>query len=78
MLRRAAGAGHQGKITGRLDFDGIDRGTDKRGRRLRCGESEKTTTGWRASCSCKAGAAVPATVLDPFLGAGTTRASRSS
>jgi DNA modification methylase len=33
---------------------------------------ETTTIGWQPSCSCAAGDAVPATVLDPFLGAGTT------
>jgi hypothetical protein len=31
-----------------------------------------TTTGWRASCQCAAGDPVPCTVLDPFLGSGTT------
>ena len=30
------------------------------------------TTGWRPSCECDAGDPVPATVLDPFLGSGTT------
>jgi len=33
--------------------------------------SEYQTTGWRASCACDA-ATVPCTVLDPFIGAGTT------
>jgi DNA modification methylase len=32
---------------------------------------EKTTTGWRPSCSCNA-PTVPAVVLDPFMGSGTT------
>jgi len=31
-----------------------------------------TTTGWRAGCACDAGEPVPATVLDPFCGSGTT------
>ncbi len=31
-----------------------------------------TTTGWSPSCSCNAGAPVPCTVLDPFVGSGTT------
>ena len=31
-----------------------------------------TTTGWRAGCGCDAGEPVPATVLDPFCGSGTT------
>jgi hypothetical protein len=30
------------------------------------------TIGWKASCQCNAGNAVPATCLDPFAGAGTT------
>jgi DNA modification methylase len=30
------------------------------------------TIGWRPSCSCNAGQVVPATVLEPFLGSGTT------
>ena len=33
-----------------------------------------TTTGWRPSCDCDAGDAIPATVLDPFAGSGTTLA----
>ncbi|MFH1226787.1 MAG: site-specific DNA-methyltransferase [Planctomycetota bacterium] len=35
------------------------------------GYTETKTTGWRATCQCKAGV-VPAVVLDPFMGAGTT------
>lgn len=31
-----------------------------------------TTTGWTPTCACRAGAPVPATVLDPFAGSGTT------
>ena len=31
-----------------------------------------TTTGWRAGCDCDACEPVPATVLDPFCGSGTT------
>lgn len=33
---------------------------------------ESTTLGWRASCACINGQDVPATILDPFLGSGTT------
>jgi DNA modification methylase len=51
--------------------DGIDRGDDKRGRKRRCGNSDTATAGWRSSCECSL-EPVPATVLDPFLGAGTT------
>lgn len=32
------------------------------------------TAGWRASCDCNAGEPVPAIVLDPFCGSGTTGA----
>ncbi len=34
--------------------------------------ASRGTIGWRPTCSCDAGDPVPATVLDPFLGAGTT------
>ena len=33
---------------------------------------ESATTGWQATCKCKTTKRVPATVLDPFGGAGTT------
>lgn len=36
------------------------------------GTTAATTTGWRPTCACDAGDPVPATVLDPFCGAGTT------
>lgn len=31
-----------------------------------------TTTGWEPTCACDAGDPVPSTILDPFLGSGTT------
>lgn len=34
--------------------------------------SQATTTGWQPACHCNAGEPIPATVLDPFGGAGTT------
>jgi DNA modification methylase len=34
--------------------------------------AEYVTKGWQASCACDAGEPVPAVVLDPFAGAGTT------
>jgi hypothetical protein len=37
-----------------------------------CPDPETQTIGWRPSCSCDAGDPQPATVLDPFLGSGTT------
>jgi DNA modification methylase len=36
------------------------------------GNNNITTTGWRPTCSCDAGEPVPCTVLDPFVGSGTT------
>ena len=36
-------------------------------------ENQRTETlGWHATCRCAAGEPIAATVLDPFLGAGTT------
>jgi hypothetical protein len=55
--------------------DGIDRGDDKRGRKIRCGGSDQVTVGWEQTCDCnplEPLEPVPAIVLDPFLGAGTT------
>lgn len=31
-----------------------------------------TTIGWRPTCACEAGQPIPATILDPFVGSGTT------
>ena len=36
------------------------------------GRTQTATTGWKAACSCDADNPVPATVLDPFSGSGTT------
>ena len=36
------------------------------------GPSHGVTRGWRAACACAPHAPVPATVLDPFAGSGTT------
>ncbi len=47
-----------------LSLSGSSHGWAQRG-------SKAHTTGWQPSCSCNAGI-VPATVLDPFAGAGTT------
>jgi DNA modification methylase len=43
-----------------------------RGNKFYEGYVPPKTIGWRPSCSCNAGDPIPATVLDPFLGAGTT------
>lgn len=44
----------------------------KRGNDGRC-SPKSTTLGWRPTCDCPQKEAIPATVLDPFDGAGTTR-----
>lgn len=36
------------------------------------GNSATTTTGWQPTCTCDAGEPIPATVLDPFNGSGTS------
>jgi len=42
-------------------WEGVPRGINK-----------VSTTGWRPTCTCDAGDPIPATVLDPFVGSGTT------
>jgi len=37
-----------------------------------CANNDQKTVGWQPTCTCNAGEPVPATVLDPFSGAGTT------
>jgi len=55
------GNGSQKPMDKSNGWDGFPRGT-----------TAVTTTGWRPTCQCDAGPPVPATVLDPFLGSGTT------
>ena len=40
--------------------------------RGRVGDPISETLGWRATCGCDASEPIPPTVLDPFLGSGTT------
>jgi len=48
----------------------VDRNGAQRGKHAQ--PTESTTLGWRPTCSCNCPDKVPATVLDPFAGAGTT------
>lgn len=60
------------KVIGRtrLTGHGID---DFAGTADRAGEQLTTTLGWQPSCKCAdAGDPIPATVIDPFFGSGTT------
>jgi hypothetical protein len=53
--------------------DGNDQGSNRqRDGHLPGWARADQTLGWLPSCGCNAGAPVPATVLDPFAGAGTT------
>ena len=36
------------------------------------GDASVTTVGWRPTCACPPADPIPCTVLDPFLGSGTT------
>jgi DNA modification methylase len=64
----------KGDPVGRRDKGSVDQFVDLNDGRA--GQRPVTTIGWRASCDCAAGGKytdpIPATVLDPFLGAGTT------
>lgn len=62
--RQATRPGTTSKLTG----DSLTDGNRDPGRHV----TTVTTTGWEPACKCGAGAPVPATVLDPFGGAGTT------
>jgi hypothetical protein len=46
----------------------------KRGRSHEPLNKRRTTTGWQPTCDCKNNDPVPAVVLDPFAGSGTTLA----
>jgi DNA modification methylase len=41
-------------------------------RRILAGMVKKQTVNWEPTCTCNAGDPIPCTVLDPFLGSGTT------
>ncbi|KKM20683.1 hypothetical protein LCGC14_1642940, partial [marine sediment metagenome] len=40
-------------LIGNRERDGIDRGIDKRGERIRAGDPESKTIGWEPGCECK-------------------------
>jgi hypothetical protein len=64
--RPKAGPGGYGSATSTLSLSGNgSKEWAERGAKVR-------TVDWRPSCRCDAGPPIPATVLDPFLGSGTT------
>jgi hypothetical protein len=68
IIKHMTSTSHQGpgylQKSGRNDGSGCRHGMFT--------DAESQTVGWRPSCACKAGDPIPATVLDPFAGAGTT------
>ncbi len=62
--RKNAGERHgSGYAVGRLDA---------RGKCPSGLQTDSQTLGWQPACTCNAGDPIPCTVLDPFLGSGTT------
>ena len=59
-----------GQSTKGHDSAGVQNASDVK-RRILAGMTDRTST-WAAGCGCDAGATVPALVLDPFGGSGTT------
>jgi hypothetical protein len=71
---RSAVAPRVVKVIGRTGTKAAGIGADcEKGTKGRAGEVNSQTIGWRASCGCAVGDPVPATVLDPFLGAPARR-----
>jgi hypothetical protein len=72
--RAASGAdasgGYNGQSTKNHDAAGVQNASDVK-RRILEGMRHKTFD-WQPSCRCDSRAPVPCTVLDPFVGAGTT------
>ena len=60
LQKGVRGAGNQKPMGASNEWDGFPRGT-----------TETHTTGWQPTCACDADV-IPATVLDPFIGSGTT------
>jgi DNA modification methylase len=52
--------------------DGVVTGASLSAVYRKYGYAESTTLGWSPSCSCPPAEPIPATVLDPFVGSGTT------
>ena len=65
------GAGEKAKSC-RGDGNGFNKVLREDGRGGDLATKRRETLGWRATCGCDAGEPLPATVLDPFLGSGTT------
>lgn len=71
IVEKDGGTWEQRKADGHAMRYGMDAINERDGVHL--GGSTATTTGWQPTCACDA-EVVPCTVLDPFLGSGTTAA----
>jgi len=74
--KRACGADSHGGYEGQAQKDYVTGGAQDASAvkaRILAGMCEKNTVGWRPTCEC-GGDPVPALVLDPFCGSGTTGA----
>ena len=60
----------KGETTNRTSKNGY--GNGELAASARFGDASATTTGWRPTCACPPLPPIPCTVLDPFLGSGTT------
>lgn len=73
--RRACGADSAGGYNGQAVKDYAGTGAQNASEvkaRILAGMKRRQTAGWQPTCACDAGDPAPATVLDPFSGAGTT------
>jgi hypothetical protein len=72
VVEQRSGSGRSGNaIVGKNDSSSMD-GQIREGHDIRNGPTPVVTTlGWEPSCACNA-QTIPCTVIDPFLGSGTT------
>lgn len=74
VVTRIGAVKTDGEVAGKEDsrdrsFDWSRNGTDST---LDSGIAQYETIGWRKTCGCSTNDVVPATILDPFVGSGTT------
>lgn len=71
--QRACGGDLFGEYNGQKDYKAAKaQNASEVKARILAGMRERKTVGWKKTCKCETEAVVPATVLDPFGGSGTT------
>lgn len=70
--RRVVERGKNTGVDGPVDNGTVTLRNDGLRHSGRIGETPTTTTGWEPTCTCPTAEPVPCTVLDPFVGSGTT------